>query len=201
MKEDYLWDKSGADAEIQALENALKAFRCKVTAPPALPPKVFVLEESHARRIFNFRLIFAFASCAAAVLILLGISFRFANYQTTNSNDFSAANSTLSETKFLPNPPAHETEFTKFKEAEPPQKIVTTKVVKIRRSVPAKPLTDKISARNIKPKNSEIALTKEEKYAYEQLMLALSITSSKLKMVKDKANGIEEQNASIPTER
>jgi hypothetical protein len=38
-------------------------------------------------------------------------------------------------------------------------------------------------------------LTAEEKYAYDQLMLALSITGSKLKIVKDKIAGTEDQNA------
>jgi hypothetical protein len=55
-------------------------------------------------------------------------------------------------------------------------------------------------AQNIETKKPE-ALTKEEKYAYDQLMLALSITSSKLKMVKDKVAGVEEKNAVRENER
>ena len=39
MKEDYLWDKTGSDPEIEKLENALKAFRYQETAPPELPAK------------------------------------------------------------------------------------------------------------------------------------------------------------------
>ena len=46
------------------------------------------------------------------------------------------------------------------------------------------------------------ALTEEEKYAYGQLMLALSITGSKLKIVKDTINGVEEiENAAKENER
>ncbi len=36
MKEDYLWDKTGENHEIERLENALKMFRYKETAPPSL---------------------------------------------------------------------------------------------------------------------------------------------------------------------
>ena len=39
MNEDYLWDKTGEDPEIEKLENALQVFRYKETAPPALPAK------------------------------------------------------------------------------------------------------------------------------------------------------------------
>ncbi len=28
MKDDYLWDKTGKDSEIEKLENALQIFRC-----------------------------------------------------------------------------------------------------------------------------------------------------------------------------
>ena len=41
MNEEYLWNKTGSDAEIEGLENALKAFSYKQTAPPELPAKGF----------------------------------------------------------------------------------------------------------------------------------------------------------------
>ena len=44
-------------------------------------------------------------------------------------------------------------------------------------------------------KNEIVKLTEEEKEAYEKLMLALSITSSKLKIVKDKVQNTDEQTA------
>ena len=68
MKEDYLWDKSGENAEIQGLENALKAFRFEESAPPVLPQKVFVVEKEEPRRWFRFG--FAFAAFAAALMVV-----------------------------------------------------------------------------------------------------------------------------------
>jgi hypothetical protein len=41
-----------------------------------------------------------------------------------------------------------------------------------------------------------VALTQEERYAYHQLMLALSISSSKLKVVQDAINGVESNETS-----
>jgi hypothetical protein len=44
------------------------------------------------------------------------------------------------------------------------------------------------------PKNQVIKVTPEEKHAYDQLMLALSITSRELRIVKDKIYNREEPN-------
>ena len=50
---------------------------------------------------------------------------------------------------------------------------------------------DSSVARRVEVKKSSDKLTKEETYAYNQLMLALSITGSKLKLVKDKIDRTE----------
>ena len=77
MKDDYLWDKTGEDAEIQGLENALKAFRYQESEPPALPQKVFTVEKANGRRFFQFR--FALAAFAAVVAVLSLVWFKFAD--------------------------------------------------------------------------------------------------------------------------
>jgi len=41
------------------------------------------------------------------------------------------------------------------------------------------------------PRPTDVALTKEERYAYRQLMLALTVSSSNLKVVQDAINGNE----------
>ena len=57
-------------------------------------------------------------------------------------------------------------------------------------------------AKTLENRTETVALTSEEKYAYGQLMLALSITSSKLKLVKDTINRIEEgKPAGAPNDR
>ncbi len=68
MKEDYLWNKTGNDPEIEKLENALKAFRYQETAPPALPAKIIPFETKTSRGFF--RLAFAFTAFATVLVDL-----------------------------------------------------------------------------------------------------------------------------------
>ncbi len=94
------------------------------------------------------------------------------------------------------------------------QTAIQRKIVKVKQAVPAvenqKNLSarsgkieklDNLVAQNIEDKKPKVKLTKEEKYAYDQLMLALSITSSKLKLVTDKIENVEEQNVVQENER
>jgi hypothetical protein len=62
MKEDYLWNKTGSDAEIEKLENALKAFRFEAQEPPALPTKVTSSDEKRPFSFFKLGFAFAFAA-------------------------------------------------------------------------------------------------------------------------------------------
>lgn len=78
---------------------------------------------------------------------------------------------------------------------ESPKQSVERNVVKVRKSVPAIVRQNKIFVQNNEGKKPRVKLTKDEKYAYEQLMIALSITSSKFKMVKDKVESVEAENA------
>ncbi|HEX8637909.1 MAG TPA: hypothetical protein VF692_07605 [Pyrinomonadaceae bacterium] len=220
MKQDYLWDKSGADPEIEELENALSAFRYQETAPPALPAKVLAFPEraveKTVRRLFSFR--FALAACAAVVLITFGVLFQFSGGKTVTETDLAQTSSINEESnKEIIEESINEAQINSIAESEnftlanvetSPQIEVSKQIikqfektlamnkpngVKIRRSVSNQ---NKTNARNAEIKNPTPAtLTAEEKQAYEQLMLALSITSSKLKIVKDKVDGVEEQNA------
>jgi hypothetical protein len=220
MKQDYLWDKSGAvDPEIEQLENALIAFRYRETAPPALPAKVLAFPEraveKPVRRRFSFA--FAFAACAAAILITFGVLFQFSNSKTAIESDSARTFSSSEEIEndsiendSTENDSAAETQSLTLKNVETsPQIEVTrqiirqfektltinktkTNVVKIRQSVSTQ---NKSNVRKTETENPSAALTDEEKYAYDQLMLALSITGSKLKIVKDKVEGVEEQTA------
>ena len=51
---------------------------------------------------------------------------------------------------------------------------------------------NKTTAKTLANKNRAVTLTSEEKYAYGQLMLALAITSSKLRIVQDTITRIED---------
>lgn len=199
MKEDYLWDKSGDDAEIRHLENALSAFRCRETEPPALPQKVFTLEKPKRRGFF--RLAFGLAAFASVVAVLSLFWFQLAGGKApvaetvSETNAVNRANKTAGDS-FIE--PREITATVKPSEVDKPSAAVP-KVVKIRQSIaPAAPRRQaKFETRNKKAVEPAETLTEEEQYAYDQLMLALTITSSKLKIVQDRINNVEEQNAVI----
>jgi len=200
MKEDYLWDKSGAiDPEIERLENALAVFRYVETDAPALPAKIIPFERKKPSGFF--RLAFAFAACAAFVIISLGVWFQFSNKNFEVAKDSTKTIAPSVIEKIADETPVGKPDDSIVRIVETPKQSVKRNVVKIKKSVPAIDRQNKTIARNIEDKKPTVKLTKEEKYAYDQLMLALSITSSKFKMVKDKVESVEEQKAVRNNER
>ena len=202
MREDYLWDKTGAiDPEIERLENALAVFRYQETEPPALPAKIIPFERKAPPRSF-FRLAFpAFAACAAFVIVCAGIWFQFLNKSIEVANDTADTTAPQIIEKVSNEIPVSKPDDSIVKKIESPKQSVDRNVVKIKRNVPAIARQNKLTAQIIEAKKPAVKLTKEEKYAYSQLMLALSITSSKFKMVKDKVENVEEENAVRANER
>lgn len=195
MKEDYLWDKSGEDAGIERLENALKAFRYRETAPPALPVEVLAVEPAKPRRFFQFG--FAFAGSAAVVVICFAVWVQLSGLKLPAAPTFAETNRPKSIEQIVPKEPAP----APIKVSESTPVFSKSKVIKtLQRSAPViRPI--KAVVRTNKLKQPAETLTAEEKYAYDQLMLALSITGSSLKIVKDKVDGIEEKTAVLETAR
>lgn len=201
MKEDYLWDKTGADPEIEKLENALLAFRYQENDPPALPAKIIPFEKKSPRRFFQFA--FASAACAALVLVSFGVWLQFSINKTEVANnsvksvspqkDFELPKEKLSEKPESED--IKETSDLSQTKIDNSKQTAKKNVVKVSKFVPVKTQKNNIIERKTKAKTPDLELTEEEKYAYNQLMLALSITGSKLKIVKDKVEGIEEQTA------
>lgn len=198
MKEDYLWDKTGEDPDIERLENALQVFRYKETAPPELPAKVlpFRKEEPAAapRKIFSFAL--AAAACLVFGIIALGVWLQVLKNNAEVPADLTqTAKPEIAEPP--PETPVGDPDVLPVENVENPKQFSARKIAAIRRIVPVKISRKETKARNVRATKPDVRLTKEEQYAYDQLMLALSITSSKFKLVKDKVEGTEEKNAVI----
>ena len=216
MKQDYLWDKSGEDKEIAELENALAAFRYKESALPALPAKILPFQPKTVEKIViekpRRRFSYALAACAAAILSAFGITFQIAPDKTATANDLAQSlsvnqpiNDEINDENQIDSAADDETFALENVEASPQIEVskriikqfkntidgqtAKPRVVKTRQSVFNE---NKTNVRKPETENSSARLTDEEKHAYDQLMLALSITSSKLKIVKDKVDGVEE---------
>ncbi len=199
MKEDYLWDKMGTDPEIQRLENALQVFRYRETAPPALLAKIIPFERKTPRRFF--RLAFAFAACSAFVIVSLGVWLQISSEKIEVAKD-STETITQPVNKKVPYDIADEKpDDLIVKKVEVPKQAAEQKITKVRKLVPASVRQNKTIAQNVQVKKPTVKLTKDEKYAYNQLMLALSITSSKLKLVEEKIYGVEETKNILENER
>ena len=199
MEKDYLWDKTGADAEIERLENALQAFRYKETAPPVLPAKVLPFKKDERRKVFPFA--FAAAACLAFVTVGLGIWLQISNDQIKLKNNTAKTITNQSRTEFLresrvaePNDlSVKKSDFLMVKKVKNSKQSSKRKIVLLLKNVQNTVPQKETKIQKNKALKPEIRLTKEEQYAYNQLRLALSITSSKLKLVKDKVEGIEEK--------
>lgn len=203
MKEDYLWDKTGGDPEIERLENALAAYRFQENAPPSipsLPAKVLAFEQKPARRYYKL----AFAAAAACLVFAAagsGFWFGFYNDKTTN-RDFAkttelektVVSRKESEIGNSPNSLVGKTEVSTAGKDGNYKQTARSKFVKAHKNIQPVVYRKEAKTANVKAVKTEILLTAEERYAYDQLRLALSITSSKLKLVKNKVESVEEKN-------
>jgi len=188
MKEDYLWNKTGSDAGIEKLERELAAFRYRTNEPPALPAKVLSLPEKRSYRFL--KLGFAVVFVPSFVFILLGLVW---TGMLDNKPD-GGASTIVSESQKNISEPRHESPSTSSPAPVPVPARIQRKATAPIRAI-------KAGVRRLDTRNQPEHLTQEEKYAYSQLMLALSITSKELSIVRDKINGREERTAADDREK
>lgn len=179
MNDEYLWQKTGEDPEIAKLENTLAVFRYREDAAPALTI-------TQPAKPGPWRLLVGFAVPAfAAIAIAAGMWF-----QTDES-----------EITFIHQPPG-ETVEKPVKPAPPVVQPTAAPKQQIDRRTRGAQSASLIVPRRTRtkthPRNSEtVALTKEERYAYRQLMLALSISGSQLNIVRNTINGVEDEPSEL----
>jgi hypothetical protein len=189
MKEDYLWDKTGEDLEIEKLENALQMFRYRETAMPELSAKVLPFRKQPSRPIFNFAM--AAAACVVFAAFGLIVWLQVSNNKTVIGEEFAEATVQQSNTAFTDSKITEKSGDLIVEKIQNSKPSFERKAVKIRQNISPTVRRKETKKQVFKNTQPDVRLTKEEQYAYSQLMLALSITSSKLKMVKDKVEGLE----------
>ena len=180
MNDEYLWQKTGDDPETKHLEDALAVFRYRSDEPPAMPIAV----EPEKNRKWRFALAFAVPAFAAVVVA----SVLWVPVSTVSDDDVT----------FIHQP----SEPVVIDSASPnpsPVDQPTAPVLKqpVRRGELQSTIASVRPRPSVKPhrqKTTTVALTDEERYAYRQLMLALSISSSKLNVVRNTINGVEDSD-------
>ncbi len=190
MNEDYLWDKTGDDPEIERLENVLAVFRYQEAEAPVLPlANITPFVEQTPRRRLAFA--FAFAAISTAV-ILLSVWFQISGVKVGSEKDLNATvplqiiSETRDETKI------NKIDASRLERVESVNQSSRGNLTSVRRPTALITRQNKTTAKTLANKNRAVTLTSEEKYAYGQLMLALAITSSKLRIVQDTITRIED---------
>jgi len=172
MMDEYLWNKTGSDPRIEQIEAALKSLAYQPASPPTLSAKEFSFS---TRRSWLFRLTLGFATGLLALVALTSAWFllrdeRPATQQSAVKTVPEAFVTAVRTEGATPSVAA----LRKVSKPDKPRRVVA----------PRQPVSS-----SIRPQT--LVLTKEEADAYRQLMTALSITSTNLKIVKDKLNGTE----------
>ncbi|MEZ5346652.1 MAG: hypothetical protein R2681_13960 [Pyrinomonadaceae bacterium] len=209
MKNDYLWDKTGSDPEITKLENALSVFRQKDLSPPeiGIPSTI---ADGRAKRPFHKLFSFGVVSFAGLTAVVFGLSIfvmiRSGNVEMVNTDLPPGVETTesISAAEVSPMPEVGSgSTMAEAPSADANKVVFASRKPAAHRKSRSRTLKNQVrhlaAENNVRLKpgvKSKVVLTEEEKYAVEQLMLGLSITSSNLKMVKDKANGIRENEIS-----
>lgn len=180
MNNEYLWDTTGDHAEIKRLEETLAVFRYQETPAPFLADaKVSNNGWSGWRISFGF----AFAACMA---LAIG-----GGYWLWKAGNFMMPEKKLLVDKTAPDAGAVPDQDIVVPELPstpvPVEKHESQPITMSHRSLPRK---SKKTSGHV-AREQPVKLTADEKKAYDQLLLALSITGSNLKIVQDKVNGVE----------
>lgn len=181
MNKEYLFEKTGGDAEIERLESVLSAYRFEAARPPVLP------EARQAGRAWSFGwLRVSFAAGAVAVAVVAGLlAFGRIEKLLVHADRPEISDNVRPSLSEPPSEVVTPTSATgnqisigdsrTFRKVQPaPQHVAFSQ-----RRTPVR-----LPARS-KP---HVELTRQEKYAYDQLMVALYITGTKLKVVQDTIN-------------
>ncbi|MCO6511528.1 MAG: hypothetical protein J5I65_12120 [Aridibacter famidurans] len=190
MNEDYLWNRTGTDAGIEDLERKLAPFRLQAKEAPRAVPAA----EPRSRPRFGFRLAFAglsFASVLAAAFMFFAVGNGLQDPRPLSVRVESPP-SKVSAVEIPDAPSMSSTE--KAVRSETPARTFRSRALK----APLPETVPTIASDPAPPEDHLATLTKEEREAYDQLMLALSVTTSSLKLVQEKADGDTYAETEIP---
>ena len=181
MNDEYLWSKKGSDTEIESLEDLLSEFRFEHG-----DRREFLSQRTAAETgFFSKRLAWILGFAAPSFALAL---FGFWLFTSSPGADLEVRSA---------NPGAQAREIRNDFRTEIPITISKDEPGNNVRAIRRKrvPVNVKTIYRSRKSKADRagslvaVRLTSEEKYAYDRLMLALSIAGTKLKVVQDAVDG------------
>lgn len=181
MNEDYLWSKKGGDPDIENLENLLSGFRFEPGNAPIF--ERVVNEEPSWFSFKRFAWILGFATPSFALALLgfwLFTASSTADIRVRNAEETNGSVETRTAiASDIPIAISSDKKESKNEVRNPKTVPANVKTVYRSRKRKADRAGSLVAMR----------LTKQEKYAYDRLMLALSIAGTKLKVVQDAVDG------------
>jgi hypothetical protein len=177
MNEEYLWSKKGSDPEIEKLEGLLSRYRLEPISASVFVPQIAEAQERSVAKRFGW-----FVGIASPSFALTLFAFWF--FSTSPSGTLQVRSFANNDQIGILRSGPMDSSPVKVSEKEvstsspaalPKPKATLVKTVYRSR----RPKTDRSQTLTAQ------TLTREEKYAYDRLMLALSITGTKLKVVQD----------------
>jgi len=169
MKEDYLWNKTGADADIARLEDLLSELRYVPAAAP-------VIKRSRPRWIWSLIPVGAAAAVTVAAVVWM--------------NGVRAPEMAAVEMPVIV-PVVEHMPIVVPKEQPAPVEPLRAERPQVTNAVYRPRAASTLRAKKRSSRPFTETLTAEEKQAYRQVLLALYITGSQLKSVNDTIDGIE----------
>jgi hypothetical protein len=186
MNDEYLWQKTGSDPEIARLEDVLKAYRYREDAPPV------IAAAKTAVSIPRWRFAFAFAATGLATAgLVIGMWLRY------------SADDWKTDITFVHQPSSESSKTETAPALDPATPRPDQKPAAITR-IPGATYASagRRAAQKTRPvKTAVVTLTEEERYAYDRLMYALAVSSSKMKIARDAINGVDQGENAHPTNR
>lgn len=192
MKDDYLWDKTGSDADIERLEETLSIYRIGNAELCAVVSESGSLKKAGwpftwLRAFGRLRLAVA-AACLCLAAMLAGVV--FLNSREPHGDVAVATPTADAEIELAIPETRNQPQDSKPDHTAP----VVSRVWREKKVAPTRAIArrqSRLAPENRTKRDNEFRLTSEERFAYRQLMLALNVTSSKLKLVNDAVNGAD----------
>ncbi len=177
---DYLWNHEGSDPEIEELERLLRPMRHKATVLPEI--EHMTGERRSWRKYLPMVAVPAFA---AVIVVAVWIQTGDTQIQTVSAPALNAEQNDHT----VPGTEKPKAVIDQLEQSTKPVHKQSRRIsgVRVENGRPA--VKNRVSRKH--DPSSQPELTREEREAYQQLIRALSITSSKLKLVKDKVEGTE----------
>ena len=196
MSDEYLFEKQGSDRDIEQLESLLSVYRIEPVAPKL--SRTAQDESSNGRfGLFKLSYSFAFASLVLA-FAAAAATFQFLDRSNREVTAVSPVETPEIDRSFVA--PSK----TDRSAIDPPtvKSETMADTGRVSRQIPvALRRLRKPAANNFVAGVKTPRLTKEEQYAYDQLKVALWITGSKLKVVQDTINRVDDERSQTENEK